>query len=191
AWSPDGESVAYFSDEGGEYRLVVRPADGKGEAKAYPIDGGAGFYERPVWAPDGKKIAFLDNSQSLFWIDLALGKAKTSATQPQYLPDRLRPLRPAWSPDSKWLVYALGNKAAYHTVYAHELATGKSTPVTDGLSDALDPVFDASGKYLYFLASTDAGPVNQWFAMSNADMRVQRALYLVVLKRGVPSPLAR
>src|SRR5262249_45326334 len=30
AWSPDGTSIAYFSHEGGEYALHVRPADGKG-----------------------------------------------------------------------------------------------------------------------------------------------------------------
>ena len=69
-------------------------------------------------------------------------------------------------------------------VYAYDLAADKSRTITDGLSDAVDPVFDASGKYLYFLASTDAGPVNQWFAQSNADMRVQRSLYLVVLQEG-------
>src|SRR5207248_3354853 len=63
--------------------------------------------------------------------------------------------------------------------------------ITDGLSDCVDPVFDASGKYLYLLSSTDAGPVNHWFAQSNADMRTRRSAYLVVLKKGVPSPLAR
>src|SRR5262249_13974675 len=70
-------------------------------------------------------------------------------------------------------------------------ATGKARRITDGLSDAIDPVFDAGGKYLYFLASTDAGPANQWFAQSNADMRVRRTPYLVGLQKGVPSPLAR
>jgi tricorn protease len=190
AWSPDGRSIAYFSDAGGEYRLHVRPADGKGKARVYE-PGGAGFYERPVWSPDCKRIAYVDNSQSLFWIDLGSGQVKKIASEPLYKPTRSRMLRPAWSPDSKWIVYALGNKAAYHTIYAYELAGGKSRPITDGLSDATDPVFDAGGKYLYFLASTDAGPVNQWFAQSSEDMREKRAIYLVVLKQGVPSPLAR
>src|SRR5438132_733207 len=31
AWSPDGQSIAYFSDDGGEYQLHVRAADGKGK----------------------------------------------------------------------------------------------------------------------------------------------------------------
>ena len=42
AWSPDGKSIAYFSDEGGEYKLHVRAADGKGDAKTYEL-GGAGY----------------------------------------------------------------------------------------------------------------------------------------------------
>jgi tricorn protease len=190
AWSPDGKSIAYFSDGSGEYCLHVRPADGKGKVKKVAL-GGAGFYELAVWAPDGKKIAFVDNSQSLFWIDLEGGKVRKIASEPHFGPAGLRTLRPAWSPDSKWIAYTLGNKAAYHTVHAYELAAEKSRAITDGLSDAIDPVFDAGGKYLFFLASTDAGPVNQWFAQSNADMRIRRSIYLVVLKKGTPSPLAK
>ena len=190
AWSPDGKSVAYFSDEGGEYQLHVRAADGKGQPKTYALHG-AGFYEAPLWSPDSKKIAFIDNSTSLYWIGLESGAVKKIASEPQYGPTNQRRLRPAWSPDSKWLAYTLGNKAAYHTVYAYNLAADQSKPITDGLSDAVDPVFDASGKYLFFFASTDAGPVNQWFAQSNADMGLQRSIYVTVLKKGVPSPLTR
>jgi tricorn protease len=189
-WSPDGKSIAWFSDEGGEYRLRVRPADGKGPAKSYDPKG-AGFYSGPVWSPDSRKIAYVDNSQSIFWIDLAGGEAKKIASEPIYWPAGLCALRPSWSPDSKWIVYALGNKAAYRTVYAYGLTTGKSRPITDGLSDAIDPVFDAGGKYIYFFASTDAGPVNHWFAQSSQDMRARRSIYLVVLRKGAPSPLAR
>jgi tricorn protease len=64
-------------------------------------------------------------------------------------------------------------------------------PITDGLSEVSEPVFDVSGKYLYFLASTDAGPVKQWFDMSNADMRVTRSIYLAVLRKDLPSPLTK
>src|SRR5262249_2345659 len=190
AWSPDGRQVAYFSDEGGEYRLHVRAADGGGKAKAYKIAGGPALSARPGGPPASGRIAFLDTSQSLLWIDLTGGKVTKVASEPLYGPDGLRTLRPAWSPDSRWLAYALGNQAAYHTVYAHDVTDGTTKRITDGLSDARDPGFDAGGKYLYFFASTDAGPANQWFAQSNADMRVRRSLYLAVLKRGVPTPTA-
>src|SRR5262249_51765157 len=105
AWSPDGQSIAYFSDEGGEYQLNVRAASVQGRAKTYPL-GGAGFYEEPVWSPDSKKLAFVDNSLSLFWIDLDRGRVAKIAAEPQYGPPDLRTLRPAWSPDSQWLVYS-------------------------------------------------------------------------------------
>jgi tricorn protease len=190
-WSPDGKSIAWFADEGGEYKLHVRPADGKGPAKVCPLDG-AGFYEYPVWSPDSKKLTFVDNSQTLFWIDLDKGAVKKIASAAQYgPPGGRRMIRGTWSADSAWIAYSRSNKAAYHTVFVYELATGKSKPITDGLSDAISPVFDRSGKYLYFLASTDAGPVNQWFAQSNNDMRLRRSIYLAVLKKGAPSPLAR
>ena len=190
AWSPDGKSIAYFSDAGGEYSLHIHPASGFGEAKVYKLSG-AGFYEEPVWSPDSKKLAFIDNSNTLFWLDLASGGAKKIATEPAYGPAILRSLKAAWSPDSMWVAYALSNRAAYRRVYVYSLADGNSHAVTDGLSDATEPVFDPSGKYLFFFVSTDAGPVNQWFAQSNADMRAERSLYLAVLKKGVPSPLTK
>ena len=67
----------------------------------------------------------------------------------------------------------------------------QSFPITDGLSDVAEPVFDRNGKYLYLLASTNAGPVRDWFSQSNADMRATSAIYLVVLKKGEVSPLAK
>ena len=44
------------------------------------------------------------------------------------------------------------------SVFLYSLETGESHRVTDGMSDSFSPVFDKSGKYLYLLASTDAGP---------------------------------
>ena len=52
-------------------------------------------------------------------------------------------------------------------------------------------MFDESGKYLYFLGSTNAGPVKEWFAQSNADMRFTSSLYLAVLRSNLPNPLVK
>jgi tricorn protease len=59
------------------------------------------------------------------------------------------------------------------------------------MSDVSEPKFDRSGKYLYLLASTDAGPVKDWFAQSNADMRATSGIYVAVLPNDVVSPIAR
>ena len=35
------------------------------------------------------------------------------------------------------------------------MAEGQAHQLTDGMSDAISPAWDASGKYMYFLASTN------------------------------------
>jgi tricorn protease len=187
-WSPDGTSIAYFSDASGEYALHVRPQDGKGEVKAYSLKG-AGFYDSPVWSPDARKISFGDNSRTLYWIDLKTGVQTKIASD--YLLGAGRGISTAWSPDSKWIVYTLNSATYIQKVYAYSLDQAKSFPITDGLSEVSEPVFDASGKYLYFFASTDAGPVRQWFDMSNADMRMTSGIYVAALTKDAPNPLVK
>ena len=188
AWSPDGRSLAWFSDGSGEYRLLVGSQDGKGEPRAIKV-AGEGFYTAPVWSPDSQKIAYFDNSQSVYWLDLSSGVSKKVASQPVYGPVVV--ISYAWSPDSKWLAYAMNNQSNITTVYVHSIEQGRSFQVSDGLSDVSSPAFDKSGKYLFFLASTDAGPVKDWFAQSNADMRATSGIYLAVLPNDVVSPLAK
>ncbi|MBN2408926.1 MAG: PDZ domain-containing protein, partial [Candidatus Aminicenantes bacterium] len=189
-WSPDGKSIAYISDASGEYELYVRSQDGKGEPKKYEIDG-AGFYESLVWSPDSRKISFADNSLTLFWIDLKSGDVKKIAQEYYYGPFRTRTATTVWSSDSQWIVYTLNTKASIQQIHAYSLEQNKSFPITDGMSEAAEPVFDKSGKYLYFFGSTDAGPVKNWFDQSNADMRMTSAIYLAVLRSDLPSPLAK
>ena len=96
-----------------------------------------------------------------------------------------------WSADSRWLAYTKVIKTNFRQVYLYSVAEKKSYPLTDGLSDATEPKFDPGGKYLYFFASTDAGPVLNWFDQSSADMRMSNALYLVTLQKETMSPLAK
>jgi tricorn protease len=187
-WSPDGKSIAYFSDASGEYALHVRPQDGKAEPRAYALNG-AGFYERPAWSPDSKKIAFIDNARALFWIDLANGAINRVAAEPVYSP--IKTLSASWSPDSKWLAYSLTNKVGFQTIWLYSLDQLKSFPLTDGLAEAGEPAFDTSGKYLFFMASTDAGPVKNWFDQSFTDMPITLSAYVVTLQKGTPNPLLK
>ncbi|MCX6569397.1 MAG: PDZ domain-containing protein, partial [Candidatus Aminicenantes bacterium] len=190
AWSPDGKSIAYFSDASGEYELHLRAQDGKGEVKKFKL-GGSGFYGSPNWSPDSQKIAFADNSLTLYWIDVKTGAVRKIASEYIYQPGGQSSMGTSWSPDSKWLAYTLGTPTFFRRVHVYSLDQDKSFPVTDGLSDVDEPTFDAEGKYLWFLASTDAGPARQWFDMSNADVRRTASLYLAVLRKDLPNPLAK
>ena len=60
-----------------------------------------------------------------------------------------------------------------------------------GLSNASNPVFDPSGDYIYFFASTDAGPVVNWFDQSNQDMTSTNSIYLTTLRKDMISPFAK
>ena len=188
AWSPDGTQVAYFSDEGGEYALRIAGQDGKAAIRTIKVAGN-GFYDQPTWSPDGKKISYVDNSQSLYWIDLDSGACTRVDGHRVYTPAGVPPH--AWSPDSKWIAYVVNLKPLVTAVHVYSIETRKASQITDGLGDVSDPVFDRSGKYLYFFGSTDAGPAVDWFAQSNNDMRATRNVYLTVLRNDQPSPLAR
>ena len=188
-WSPDGSKIAYFSDKSGEYGLHIASQDGKGAPRRIELPG-AGFYEDPKWSHDGEKISFSDNSWTLYWLDVESGKTTKIASQRRYGPPVVRGLEHDWSPDSRWIAYTLETDSYVQQVYLHDVESGNSFPVTDGLSEVGEPVFDRGGKYLYFRASTDAGPAKHWFAMSNADVEVSSALYLAVLDATEPSPLS-
>jgi tricorn protease len=190
AWSPDGKSIAYFSDASGEYELHVKFQDGKGEAKAYKLNG-AGFYAFPKWSPDSKKINFVDNGRNLYILDVATGAIKKVDADEIYTPGEFRDISGDWSADSKWIAYAKVTATQFKRVYLYSVDQERSYPVTDGLSDASEPCFDRGGKFLYFLASTDAGPVINWFDQSNIDFRKVNTIYLVTLQNSTLSPFAK
>src|SRR5262249_7334506 len=153
---PDGKWIAYFSDESGEYALHLREQNGMGEVRKISLGDPPSFYYSPTWSPDSKKIAYMDKRLNLWYVDLEK-KAPTRVDTDTY--ERpWRTLNPVWSPDSRWLAYAKQLKNHMGAIFVHELATGKSDQLTDGMSDAQYPAFDRSGKYLYFTASTNAGP---------------------------------
>lgn len=185
AWSPDGQKVAFFSDESGEYALHVVAQDGTGERQTIALGQPASFYRSPRWSPDSRKIAFVDAQLTLWYVDVDRG-TPVQVAKDRYLQSSLTP---AWSPDSKWLAYVTRLDNYLGVVHVYSLAAAKATQVTDGMSDARHPVWDKSGKYLYFTASTDSGSALQPDIHSMARTTTA-SIYLVVLDKDDPSPLS-
>ena len=189
AWSPDGKTIAYFSDAGGEYQLVLAPQTGKGEAKKVKLSG-SGFYFNPIWSRDSKKVLFTDNAQTVFYLDVESGKV-TKVVEPKHGLGRGLGAS-SWSPDSKWVAYAMNTPAQIYRVHVYSLEQNKSYTITDGLTEATEPCFDAGGKYLYFLSSNDTGMSKHGFSQSAADSRQPRwSINLAVLNKDLPSPFLR
>ncbi len=188
AWSPDGNSIAYFSDESGEYALHIRSQDGLGPVTKIALGSPASFFYSPVWSPDSKKIAYTDKRLNLWYVDL---QKKTPVRVDTDLYDNpAHDMRPQWSRDSRWITYAKQLTNHLHAIFVYSVWDSKINQLTDGLSDATAPAFDATGKYLYFLASTNVGLSGGWIDMSSIGHPVTSAVYVAVLRKDLGSPLA-
>lgn len=186
AWSPDGKSVSYFSDRSGEYKLYIASQDGLGTPREIAIPEPANYFA-PTWSPNGQKISFQDTHFRVWLVDVATGTAKVADADPFYNGDRS--IIPVFSPDSRYLAYPKHLPSLFRALFIYDVQTGEKRQVTDGLADVVSPVWDANGKYLWFLASTDYGLNSSVLDMSAYERETTRGLYVTVLSKSDPSPL--
>src|SRR5512135_3001747 len=187
AWSPDGKSIAFFSDESGEYALHIADQTGLAPVRRIGLGEPPSYFYKPIWSPDSKKIAYTDKRLNLWYVDLDKGTPVKAATD--NFDDPSSAMDPSWAPDSQWLTYTKEMENHLHTVFVYSLGTGKETRITDGISDARYPVFDKGGKYLLFAVSTDVGLTSGWLDLSSYQHPLLRSVYAAVLKKGDPSPV--
>src|SRR5262249_25959456 len=146
------------------------------------------FYSNPVWSPDSTKIAYSDNRQQLWYLDIANGESK-KVDKHAFFP--APGFGASWSPDSQWLTYSKTLDNKLNATFLYDTKASKATQVTDGLSDVRFPAFDKGGKYLYFTASTDIGPTTNFIDMQGASHQLPRSVSTVVLENALPPPPAR
>jgi tricorn protease len=187
AWSPDGKWIAYFSDESGEYALHLADQSGLGPVKKINLGNPPSFFYGPLWSPDSKKILYTDKRLNLWYVDVDGGTPVKVMTDRYEDPSSA--LSATWSPDSKWLTYAKFLENHLRAVCVYSLESGTESQITDGVSDARDPLFDGGGKFLLFATSTDIGLSSGWLDLSSYQHPVLRSVYAAVLKKGDASPL--
>jgi len=187
--SPDGEWIAYFSDESGEYHLHVRPVSGEGAIKKIPVELRPTFYRELVWSPDSKHLAFSDSELTLWVVDVETQGARRVTTSEYSYQDRYQP---SWSSDGLTRAYSRFESNGNRALYLYDIVTGRKLQVTDGSVNAEHPALDSSGRYLYFVASNTAALGEfGWSILSGELLRplVTRRLNVIVLRDGVPSPV--
>ena len=186
--SPDNKSVAYVSDESGEYALHIRSLEND-SVKKIAIEQKPSFYWNLVWSPDSRKLAFPDRRLGLWMVDVTAETAirvDTSSYSAQ------ESWTPNFSPDSRFLTYSKRMKNRTAAVFIYDIAQKKAFQVTDAITHTEMPVFDRNGKYLYFVSSLNAGTSEfSWGVLNGvfANPLVVRRLHAAILSKSQPAPL--
>jgi Tol biopolymer transport system component/DNA-binding winged helix-turn-helix (wHTH) protein len=102
AFSPDNTWVAYSADDSGTFNVYIAHFHGDGK---WQVSAGGGT--DPVWAPDGRRLYFIDNAENVMYVDVRASDEAVSVSKPvmfaQHATFRMpRPL--AVAPDGRLLV---------------------------------------------------------------------------------------
>ncbi len=184
-WSPDGRRIAWFSDDGGGYVLMLADQDGMSEPERIAIGESKMAWE-PVWSPNGKWLAFVDDDVRIQVLDLATKRITTADVGGVNIERGNMGL--TWSPDSKWLAYAKTAPNNFRQVWAWNVDEREASLLTDPLADAYAPAWDRDGRHLYFLASTNVALGSGWANTSSMKADPDQAAYVIVLREDDPSP---
>ncbi|MGD9556248.1 MAG: PDZ domain-containing protein [Mangrovibacterium sp.] len=182
-WSPDGRSVAYLSDQSGEFEIYVRDQYGNGEA--IQLTKGADTYIFGIaWSPDSKKIAYSDRKLRLNYVDVD-SKKVTRVCQAEYgLINSFN-----WSPNSKWITFTLPTENMFTKVVVYNIETSEISDVTDNWYNSGSPAFSSDGKYIVFVSERDFNPTYSETEWNHAYTKMDR-IYLAILAKNTPSPFA-
>jgi tricorn protease len=187
-WSPDGKSIAYWSDASGEYELYVMQPDKEGSAKKL-TNYGAGYRYDVAWSPDSKKLSFIDKAMRIQVYDLSTGETTMVDKAMRWTHGSLEGFSSSWSPDSRWLAYHHDMDNYHDAVFIYDHNTKKTKQVTSGFYNCTQPVFDPEGKYLYLLTNQNFSPVysdlDNTFVYPNSSV-----VAAVALKKTTPSLMA-
>ena len=89
-WSPDGTQLAWLSDAGGEYELMIGDPAGIAKPRAISLPSTA-YFSDPEWSPDGKQMLLQDNHRNLWLMEISSGKIAKLDTDA--FPDPTRAVR--------------------------------------------------------------------------------------------------
>jgi len=182
AFSPDGTSIAAWTEVDGEEQLLVYAADNAAPPRQLGSQG-PGWHYPPAWSPDGKKLAWGDHEYRLVVAEAGGGTAEVADRS------EFEITRYTWSPDGRYLAYDVSLPGGGNQVRIWDASAKKTIDVSDPYFNSFSPAWDPDGKYIYFLS-------DRWFNpyLDNTDGRfiVQNATVpmIVALQAGGRLPFA-
>jgi tricorn protease len=187
SWSPDGKSIAFWSDHSGEYELYI--GDGVDLTKAKKMTSyGAGFRYNLFWSPDNKKLAFIDKAMNIRVYDLSTGQTTQVDKALRFTQGSLEGFSCSWSSDSRWLTFSRDMENYHNAIFLYDYKNKALHQVTQGYYDCRNPVFDPDGKYIFLLTSQSYSPsysdIDNSFIYANTTQ-----VAVISLKKTTPSLL--
>ena len=157
SWSPDGNTVAYWSDQTGENEIwLLKPNTDALPQKLTGFKNGFGYHL--YWSPDSKKIVTIDQAMKIKMIDVSNGSITEVDQALRFMHGGCENFKVSWSPDSRWFTYSRDLDNYHIAVYIFDAQNKKLQQVTDGFYSCNNPVFDSDGKYLFLTTNQSFNP---------------------------------
>ncbi|MEI8074146.1 MAG: PDZ domain-containing protein [Bacteroidota bacterium] len=147
SWSPDGRTIAYWSDKTGEYELWVME-QGKESARKL-TSYGAGYRYHISFSPNSKELAFIDKAGKVKLFDIASGVTSDIDQGLYFTHGNMEGFSFSWSADSRWLAYSRDLENLHNAAFIYDTKEHQTKQVTNGFYSCDNPVFSIDGKYLF------------------------------------------
>jgi tricorn protease len=157
AWSPDGKYAAYWSDQTGEYQLMLLDLTTSEKKELTSFENG--YRYQLYWSPDSKKLAFINQAMEIKIYDLDKNKILNVDKGLWMFHGELENFKVDWSSDSKWMTYSRGLENRNNALFVYNTEENKTTQLTSGYYSDSSPAFDPDGKYIYFLTNRTFSPL--------------------------------
>ena len=150
-WAPDGESVAYSSDESGFFQIYVKtPGEQPRQITSGPRD-----YFIPSWSPDGRSMVAMGCADAVCRIYRmhrnGSGVVAITRGPSDYFPE--------WSPDGKWILFTRHDpQEPYEAFHLYLVRPDGSfiKRISTGSLEGFSPRWSPDGKQIAFSASGPA-----------------------------------
>lgn len=153
--SPDGSTVAYVVNQAGTTHLALAQLhDVEGTHRTVLRNQRYGQIYTPRFSPDGRRLAYSvadpGGYRDIEILDLRSGHRRRIA------PSRALDTGPAWSPDSRWLIFS-SDRTGIANLYAYELDGGALWQATNVVGGAYQPAVSSDGKTIAYVGYTSIG----------------------------------
>jgi TolB protein len=158
SFSPDGKYVAFVvGADTSSPQIGTANADGSNFQSVTKISG-AKHLHAPNWSPDGKRIVYSSDETGVdqVYTMAADGTGITQLTNAKY-----PSLYPSYAPDGKSIVYSsdpsggAAKAGSALEIFLFDLATTKSTQLTESQGVNTSPRYSPDGKLIAFISTRD------------------------------------